>query len=170
MNNDNNNNMDLAVWMNAQKQSFQKGTLSQEDYQALSSIGVLFTQPRKEYTWISHYRALYYFVQAYGHSKVPERYAHHPSLGQWVSQIRHNQGIHLNTQQRQALDALNFQWKSVPQQNWLQTYQQLKQHLLENHNAIIPSTDNTTTTTNTTTTRTTTTNTTNSNATMDNIQ
>ncbi len=120
----------LAQWCHAQKLAFSRGTLSEMKYQSLVSIGMIFVLHRNDYIWMDHIRALTLFRQAYGHCNVPQRYIHHPTLGTWVHQLRFNQGQHLTQQQRQQLNQLQFTWDSIPQQNWHQTYLQLKQSIL----------------------------------------
>ena len=135
----------LAQWCHAQKLAFSRGILSEKKYQSLVSIGMIFVLHRNDYIWMDHIQALTLFHQAYGHCNVPQRYIHHPTLGQWVHQLRFNQGQHLTQEQRQQLNQLQFTWDSIPQQNWYQTYLQLKQAILhpnrKNNNKITSTVD-----------------------------
>ena len=90
------NGYNLGVWINTQRLSYKKGTLSEDRIEKLKEIGMIFEDVHKD-TWNKMYELAKKYYEHYGDLKIPcsfktvngyEVYENGYSLGTWISSQR----------------------------------------------------------------------------------
>eukprot|EP00956_Cyclotella_meneghiniana_P034392 scaffold104364_cov36-Cyclotella_meneghiniana.AAC.2 len=75
-------NNTLYYWIDTQRQRFREQKLPSDRIQLLNSIG--FSWNAKESKWYNRYTQLMLYKRHHGHTRVPQKYAENPALGEWV--------------------------------------------------------------------------------------
>lgn len=114
----------LGEWVRRQRYYRRQGTLSAEDYEALSSIGFVFDGISDKW-WRSSNR-LERYIKEFGLSQVPDKDSdineRCPELGAWIRQQRHNHRAgRLSRDRFEHLDGMGFVWdlRSDRFERWL---------------------------------------------------
>ncbi|MGN7612863.1 helicase associated domain-containing protein, partial [Magnetococcales bacterium HHB-1] len=104
-----NENTQLVWWVNAQRTAAKNSNLDAERYQRLDAFGFVWNP--EERVWQINLEKLKIFHQAKGHAHVPQNWPEDPELSQWVATQRQAyMENHLDTQQIEQLNQLNFEW------------------------------------------------------------
>jgi hypothetical protein len=141
------------MWVHNQKCQYRlvlqgrgRSSLTPERLQALTSIGFWDTFRTHTDVWNTRLSELQDFHDTYGHANVPEDYAEHYALGQWVM----NQRLHykhyvagltpcpLTPDRIASLEALDFRW-NVHSHHWFAMLERLRTFATENGNVRISS-------------------------------
>ena len=92
------NGYNLGIWINTQRLSYKKGTLSEDRIEKLKEIGMIFEDVHKD-TWNKMYELAKKYYEHYGNLKIPNRFKtingyetdeKGYKLGFWISKQRIN--------------------------------------------------------------------------------
>lgn len=105
----------LGKWVDRQRQSFVKGTLSGDRIEKLESIGFVWDgeKAKQDILWQKRIKQLEEYKKTHGHCDVPRSNEEFPKLGHWVYRQRENNNNGTLPPERIAqLEAMGFQWSS----------------------------------------------------------
>ena len=127
-----NDNQSFGMWVSTLRQQYKlikegkQSPLCVDRIEAL--VAIWFTWKIKKQSspvpWIVRYEELKQFKIKKGHCEVPSKYIANPSLGTWVSTLRHQYKLikegkpsPLSADKIEALEAIGFTWQMKKQSN-----------------------------------------------------
>jgi superfamily II DNA or RNA helicase len=123
-------NNPLSKWVSYQPRALSKGSLAQDQIDALAKIGLASFAP--EARWDKFFPLLQDFFRIQGHSNVPFEWQQCPELSQWTQDIRTAKRLgRLNQEQILELNALAFDW-DAPDLEWEHRIKELADHKAAN--------------------------------------
>ncbi len=123
----------LGSWIGSQRNSRKAGKLSDDRIKLLNEIGFIWDP--FEHEWQIRYQELRQYVEQNGDALVPRS---HPTLGLWVKQQRSAyNNSKLSTERIKRLNIIGFSWDPI-EQEWQIRYQELKQYIEQNGDALVP--------------------------------
>jgi hypothetical protein len=116
-------NLELATWVNKQRTTKMRGSLSRDRVRRLNELGFLWAP--FETAWEDMFRQLLAFKKEHGDCNVPQRYRTIPSLASWVNGQRTAKSLgELSLERARRLEKVGFAW-NVRYVAWEQMYRQL---------------------------------------------
>lgn len=107
------NDLSLAAWVSAQRQSWKAETLSQARFQALDEIGFTW-KSRERGTWDDRFDELSKFKAEHGHLRVPSPCPELPKIRQFINTARFQKAHGQLSADRQAkLESIGFSWSEA---------------------------------------------------------
>ena len=102
----------LARWVNDQRVSFKRKTLSQFRIEKLNELNFIWEIKEAKYEQIfnERFNELVAYHKIHKDYKVPQNCKEFPKLGSWVSQIRHRG---TTPERKKRLDDIGFNWKMI---------------------------------------------------------
>ncbi|PYL26590.1 MAG: hypothetical protein DMF37_01580, partial [Verrucomicrobia bacterium] len=102
----------LRIWLNVQRRSKKKGSLSEKYIERLDTLGIVW-DPRRS-SWEGMFEALLTHRRKYGNCNVPDNYVENAPLGAWVSRqrIAKKRGT-LSTECVRRLDQVELVWEPI---------------------------------------------------------
>ena len=124
----------LGGWIQQQRQSRQKGQLSEDRIRRLDEIG--FEWDALESQWEARYSALLAYKAEHGDTNIPMRFS--TDLGGWVgTQRRAKKAGDLSITRIQRLDEIGFDWDPIETQ-WETRFSELLAYKKEHGDANVP--------------------------------
>lgn len=115
-------NKSLRNWMNLQRMSMKKDTISQEKIKKLNDIDFIW-EPYDE-GWQEMYQKLIKYKELHGNCVVPYNYTSNKSLSNWVAFQRRKASQNTLSKEREAkLDDIGFVW-NLEDYKWEEKYQE----------------------------------------------
>jgi len=111
-------NLQLATWVQTQRQLYKKNKLSPDRFELLHNIGFEWqlsrgSKPSVE-GWNERFKELIQFNEEHGHCNVPQKYKANPELGLWVTTQRtakkNQNGKKITEEQINRLEGIGFKW------------------------------------------------------------
>lgn len=113
-------NILLSNWIEYQRKNFPK--LDSIQRSLLLELG--FVVNYRDALWEKSFQKLIRFKKIYGHTNVPPKYDHDPSLGRWVVHLRERRES-LSEYRKKKLDDIHFHWNPFDK-IWNEHFQELK--------------------------------------------
>lgn len=127
----------LNGWVIRQRTNYRNHTMTDEQYQRLSAIGMVWTI---DDIWDGNYEKAKKFYEEHGNLDIPALYVTEDGvgLGSWYRRIRKEylNGAMPEERMRQ-LDAIGMQRESVIRRNWMQNYEAAKRFYEENGHLMV---------------------------------
>ena len=102
-------NLDLATWVNKQRTTKMRGSLSRDRVRQLDELG--FVWAPFETAWEDMFRRLLAFKEGHGDCNVPQRYRTNPGLASWVNGQRTAKSRgELSLERAKRLEDVGFAW------------------------------------------------------------
>ena len=131
------NGYNLGIWINTQRLSYKKGTLSEDRIEKLKEIGMIFEDVHKD-TWNKMYELAKKYYEHYGNLKIPqmfktvngfEKSEKGYNLGFWISnqRINHKNGT-LSEDRIEKLEEIGMIFKIRNLNNWDMMYELAKKY------------------------------------------
>jgi superfamily II DNA or RNA helicase len=102
----------LRIWLNVQRRSKKKGSLTEKHIERLDELGIVW-DPRKS-SWEDMFEALLTHRRKHGNCNVPDNCVENPPLSAWVSKqrIAKKKGT-LSTELVRRLDQVGLVWEPI---------------------------------------------------------
>ena len=127
----------LNGWVIRQRTNYRNHTMTDEQYQRLSAIGMVWTI---DDIWDGNYEKAKKYYEEHGNLDIPALYVTEDGvgLGSWYRRIRKEylNGTMPEERMRQ-LDAIGMQRESVIRRNWMQNYEAAKRFYEENGHLMV---------------------------------
>lgn len=130
----------LAYWLAKQRQKQRDGLLSEDQFEKLSALGILWDY---EYAWEQKFEMAKEYYEIHGNLDIPSTYTTEDgtNLGAWYRTMRNNyKNGTLPEEHRQKLESIGIRWESVLERTWSQYYKLAKRYHSEHGDLHVPST------------------------------
>lgn len=130
----------LAYWLAKQRQKQRDRLLSEDHFEKLSALGVLWDY---EHAWEQKFELAKKYYETHGDLDIPAAYttADGTNLGAWYRTVRNNyKNGTLPEEYRQKLESIGIRWESVLERTWSQFYELAKRYYSEYGDLHVPAT------------------------------
>eukprot|EP00985_Skeletonema_marinoi_P021764 scaffold13537_cov142-Skeletonema_marinoi.AAC.2 len=129
-------NLQLAVWVDTQRQKRKNNKLAPGRIDKLNEIG--FVWDPFEDSWNEMFQQIVEYKDKHGDTLVPAKYPDNPQLGTWVNQQRRNiKNNKLTTERIDKLNEIGFVWDPF-EDSWNEMLQQLIEYKDKHGDTLVP--------------------------------
>ena len=128
----------LANWLAKQRQKRRNGLLSDDRFEKLSAVGMVW---ELENAWERKYELAKEYYEEHGNLDIPAAYITEDGvrLGAWFWGVRSQYRNGTLTEERiKKMEAVGIRWDSVQARNWMQNYGLAKEYYEEHGNLDVP--------------------------------